>query len=58
MPELAAQRELAHVIALRGGVAIKIGNETLVAAGVGGSKSEGEEHCALAGIAMVEDQLK
>ena len=58
MPELAAQRELAHVTALRGGVAIKIRNETLGAVGVSGSKSEGEEKCALAGIAMVADQLK
>lgn len=29
MPELAAQRELADVIALRGGVPIKVGNETI-----------------------------
>src|SRR5262249_28582757 len=29
LPELAAQRELADVIALRGGVPIKVGNETI-----------------------------
>ena len=34
MPELAAQRELADVIRLRGGVPIKIGNETIGAVGV------------------------
>ena len=58
MPELAAQRELADVIALRGGVPIKIGNETIGAVGVSGSSSEGDEKCAMAGLAKVADQLK
>jgi uncharacterized protein GlcG (DUF336 family) len=58
LPELAAQRQLADVIALRGGVPIKIGNETIGAVGVSGSSSEGDEKCAMAGIAKVEDQLK
>jgi len=58
MPELAAQRELADVIALRGGVPIKMGNETIGAVGVSGSSSEGDEKCAMAGIAKVADQLK
>jgi uncharacterized protein GlcG (DUF336 family) len=58
MPELAAQRELADVIALRGGVPIKVGNETIGAVGVSGSSSEGDEKCALAGIAKVADQLR
>jgi uncharacterized protein GlcG (DUF336 family) len=58
MPELAAQRELADVIALRGGVPIKVGNETIGAVGVSGSSSEGDEKCALAGVAKVADQLK
>jgi uncharacterized protein GlcG (DUF336 family) len=58
MPELAAQRELADVIALRGGVPIKVGNETIGAVGVSGSSSEGDEKCAMAGIAKVADQLK
>jgi uncharacterized protein GlcG (DUF336 family) len=58
MPELAAQRELADVIALRGGVPIKVGNETIGAVGVSGSSSEGDEKCANAGIAKVADQLK
>jgi len=57
-PELAAQRELADVIALRGGVPIKIGNETIGAVGVSGSSSEGDEKCAMAGIAKVADQLR
>jgi uncharacterized protein GlcG (DUF336 family) len=55
---LAAQRELADVIALRGGVPIKVGNETIGAVGVSGSSSEGDEKCAMAGLAKVADQLK
>jgi uncharacterized protein GlcG (DUF336 family) len=58
MPELAAQRNLADVIALRGGVPIKVGNETIGAVGVSGSSSEGDEACAMAGLAKVADQLK
>jgi uncharacterized protein GlcG (DUF336 family) len=58
MPELAAQRELGDVIALRGGVPIKVGNDTIGAVGVSGSSSEGDEKCALAGLAKVADQLK
>lgn len=58
VPELAAQRELADVIALRGGVPIKIGDETIGAVGVSGASSEGDEKCALAGVAKVADQLK
>src|SRR5262249_4184420 len=57
-PELAAQRELADVIALRGGVPIKVGNETIGAVGVSGSSSEGDEKCAMAGIAKVADQFR
>ena len=58
MPELAAQRNLTDVIALRGGVPIKVGNETICAVGVSGSSSEGDEACANAGLAKVADQLK
>ncbi|HEY7666204.1 MAG TPA: heme-binding protein [Xanthobacteraceae bacterium] len=58
IPELAAQRQLADVIALRGGVPIKVGNETIGAVGVSGSSAEGDEKCALAGVAKVADQLK
>jgi uncharacterized protein GlcG (DUF336 family) len=56
--ELAGQRELEHVIALRGGVPIKVGNETIGAVGVSGSTSAGDEGCAMAGVAKVADQLK
>ena len=57
-PEIAAQRELTDVIALRGGVPIKVGNETIGAVGVSGSSADGDEKCALAGVAKVADQLK
>jgi uncharacterized protein GlcG (DUF336 family) len=56
--ELAAQRQLGHVIALRGGVPIKVGDETIGAVGVSGSTSGGDEACAVAGVAAVTDQLK
>jgi uncharacterized protein GlcG (DUF336 family) len=58
MPELAAQRQLADVIALGGGVPIRIGNETIGAVGVSGASMEGDEKCAMAGIARVADQLR
>jgi uncharacterized protein GlcG (DUF336 family) len=57
-PAIAAQRQLADVIALRGGVPIKVGNETIGAVGVSGSSSEDDEKCAMAGIAKVAEQLK
>jgi uncharacterized protein GlcG (DUF336 family) len=57
-PDLAAQRQLQDVIALRGGVPIKVGDETIGAVGVSGSSAEGDETCAMAGLATVADQLK
>jgi uncharacterized protein GlcG (DUF336 family) len=56
--ELAGQRQLEHVIPLRGGVPIKVGDETIGGVGVSGSTSGGDEGCALAGLAAVADQLK
>ena len=56
--ELAGQRQLEHVIALRGGIPIKVGDETIGAVGVSGSTSAGDEACAMAGLAKVQDQLK
>jgi uncharacterized protein GlcG (DUF336 family) len=56
--EIAGQRQLAHVIALRGGVPIKVGDDTIGAVGVSGSTSVGDEACAMAGVAKVADQLK
>jgi len=56
--EIAGQRQLEHVIALRGGVPIKVGEETIGAVGVSGSTSQGDESCAMAGVAKLADQLK
>jgi uncharacterized protein GlcG (DUF336 family) len=56
--ELAGQRQLDHVIALRGGVPIKVGDDTIGGVGVSGSTSAGDEACAVAGLAKVQDQLK
>jgi uncharacterized protein GlcG (DUF336 family) len=58
MPELAAQRQLHDVIALRGGVPLKVGDDTIGGVGVSGSSSEGDEACAMAGVAKAADQLK
>jgi len=43
---------------LRGGVPIKVGDDTIGAVGVSGSTSNGDEACAMAGVASVADQLK
>jgi uncharacterized protein GlcG (DUF336 family) len=55
--DAAAQRQLADVIALGGGVPINVGNETIGAVGVSGFSQTGDEACAKAGIAKVADQL-
>jgi uncharacterized protein GlcG (DUF336 family) len=55
--EVAGQRQLSDVIPLRGGVPIKVGNDTIGAIGVSGSSSEGDENCAKAGVAKIADQL-
>lgn len=56
--DLAAQRQLADVIALGGGVPINVGNDTIGAVGVSGSSQTGDEACAKAGVAKVAEQLK
>jgi len=56
--DLAGQRQLEHVIPLKGGIPIKVGDETIGAVGVSGSTSGGDEACAIAGVAKVADQLK
>ena len=55
-----AQRNLAEVIALGGGVPINVGNETIGAVGVSGTSGgqEGDDTCAKNAIAKVADQLK
>ena len=58
-PEFAALFTLPHLIAAGGGVAIKIGDETVGAVGAAGAPGFNlDEGCAQAGIAKVRDRLK
>lgn len=57
-PSLAPQRNLADVIALGGGVPIKVGNDTIGAIGSAGSSNEMDDACAKAGVAKVAELLK
>ena len=60
MPDqpLAAQRDIADILALSGGVPIKIGDETIGGVGSAGSNLEADDACAKAGVAKVADLLK
>jgi uncharacterized protein GlcG (DUF336 family) len=57
-PGSEAQRDLADILALSGGVPIQIGNDTIGAVGSAGSNLEMDDACARAGIARVKDLLK
>ncbi len=58
-PASAYLRQIPDVVAVGGGVPIKIGNVTIGAVGVSGAPGgEKDEVCANAGIAKVADQLK
>jgi uncharacterized protein GlcG (DUF336 family) len=57
-PGREAQRDLADILALSGGVPIQIGNDTIGAVGSAGSNLEMDDACAKAGIAKVKDLLK
>ena len=58
-PASAYLRQIPDVVAVGGGVPIKIGNMTIGGVGVSGAPGgEKDEVCALAGIAKVADQLK
>ena len=50
-PDVAAQRDLADILALSGGVPIKVGDDTIGAVGSAGSNLEQDDACAKAGIA-------
>lgn len=54
----AAQRDLADILALGGGVPIQVGNDTIGAVGSAGSTQETDDGCAKAGIAKVAGLLK
>lgn len=60
MPDqpLAAQRDIADILALSGGVPIKVGDETIGGVGSAGSNLETDDACAKAGVAKVADLLK
>ena len=57
-PGYAAQRDLDDILALGGGVPIKVGDETIGGVGSAGSTQETDDACAKAGIAKVADLLK
>src|SRR5229473_1207517 len=55
-PSLSAQRQVADILALGGGVPIQVGDETIGGVGSSGSSQEGDDACAKAGVAKVADQ--
>jgi len=57
-PAYAAQRDVADILALGGGVPIQIGNEIIGGVGSSGSSQEQDDACAKAGVAKVAEQLK
>ena len=56
-PGRRAQTTLPGVIAISGGVPIKVGNDVIAGVGLSGSPGV-DEPCVRAGLAKVEDQLK
>jgi len=57
-PKYTAQRDIADILALGGGVPINIGAETIGGIGSSGSSQEQDDACAKAGVAKVADLLK
>ncbi|MCU1337219.1 MAG: GlcG protein [Bryobacterales bacterium] len=57
-PAYAAQRDIADILALGGGVPIQVGNDTIGGVGSSGSSQETDDACAKAGIAKVAELLK
>ena len=58
-PENAYLKQIPNVVAVGGGVPIKVGSEVIGAVGVSGAPGgEKDEVCAMAGIAKVADALK
>ena len=55
---LAPQRDVADILALGGGVPIRVGEEIIGGVGSSGSSQEQDDACAKAGVAKVADQLK
>jgi uncharacterized protein GlcG (DUF336 family) len=57
-PKYAAQRDVADILALGGGVPIQTGNDIIGGVGSSGSSQEQDDACARAGVAKVADLLK
>jgi len=57
-PTYAAQRDVADILALGGGVPIQIGNEVIGGVGSSGSSQPQDDACAKAGVAKAADLLK
>jgi uncharacterized protein GlcG (DUF336 family) len=57
-PLYAAQRDVADILALGGGVPIQIGTEVIGGVGSSGSSQPQDDACARAGVAKVADFLK
>ena len=56
-PSVAGQRDYARVLALAGGLPIKVGDDVVGAVGVSGSPGK-DDDCSKAGIDKITDQLK
>lgn len=57
-PNYAAQRDIADILALGGGVPIQAGEETIGGVGSSGSSQDMDDACAKAGVAKVAEMLK
>lgn len=57
-PGFAAQRDVADILALGGGVPIAVGTEIIGGVGSSGSSQDMDDACARAGLAKVADLLK
>ena len=57
-PGYAAQRDVADILALGGGVPIRVGDEIIGGVGSSGSSQEQDDACAKAGVAKAASLLK
>jgi uncharacterized protein GlcG (DUF336 family) len=57
-PAYAAQRDVADILALGGGVPIRVGDEIIGGVGSSGSSQEQDDACAKAGVAKAANLLK
>lgn len=57
-PKYAAQRDIADILALGGGVPINVGNETIGGVASSGSSQDQDDACAKAGVARAAKALQ